>query len=119
MLDEAQLRQLVDLDGGQTGLLREMATLFKSETPRRLQAIKEGLEARNASGVMEAAHALKGASGLMGARIVFALARDMETGAKAGSLPPPGSSMEAWSTLAAAVSDAQAAIDNFLANPIP
>ncbi len=119
LLDEAQLQQLVDLDEGKSSLLREMTALFKTETPRRLKAIQEGIEAGSASQIMEAAHALKGASGLMGAQLVFALARDLEMKAKTGGLPPREVSMEAWSRLAEAVSDAQGAIDIFLSKVTP
>ena len=87
LLDESKLEQLLDLDEGKPGLLQEMAALFKAETPRRLKAIEEGIEAGSALAVMEAAHALKGASGLMGAEIVFALARDLEIKTKTGGLP--------------------------------
>jgi HPt (histidine-containing phosphotransfer) domain-containing protein len=114
LLDESQLRQLLELDEGKSALLREMTALFKAETPRRLEAIREGMEAGSASAVMEAAHALKGASGLMGAQIVFALARDLEMTAKTGHLPPRKASMAAWSKLDEAVAEAQEAIDKFL-----
>jgi len=113
-LDESKLQQLLDLDEGQTTLLQEMTALFKAETPRRLKAIREGIEAGSASTVLEAAHALKGASGLMGAQIVFALARDLELKAKTGALPPLEDSMEALSRLGGAVAEAQGAIDIFL-----
>ncbi len=96
-----------------------MAALFKAETPRRLKAIQDGLETGSANVVMEAAHALKGASGLMGAQIVFALARDFEIKAKTGGLPSPVVSMEAWSKLGEAVSDAQDGIDIFLSKVRP
>lgn len=119
LLDESKLQQLLDLDEGQTALLQEMATLFKAETPRRLKAIREGIEAGSASTVLEAAHALKGASGLMGAQIVFALARDLELKAKTGSLPPLEVSREAVATLGEAVGEAQGAIDNFLSKITP
>jgi len=113
-LDESKLQQLLDLDDGRSALLQEMAGLFKAETPRRLKAIQEGIEAGSATEVTEAAHALKGASGLMGAQIVFALARDLEIQARTGALPAREVSMEAWSKLGESVSDAQEAIDNFL-----
>jgi HPt (histidine-containing phosphotransfer) domain-containing protein len=113
-LDESQLQQLLDLDEGKSSLLREMAALFKAETPRRLRAIREGLDAGSAAQVMEAAHALKGAAGLMGAQVAFTLARELEIKAKTESLPSPEISMEAWSKLSQAVVDAQDAIDIFL-----
>ena len=119
LLDEAQLQQLLDLDEGKSTLLREMAELFKAETPRRLEAIRDGIEAGSASAVMEAAHALKGASGLMGAQLVFALARDLEMKAKTGALPPLEELVEALFRLGEAVSDAQNAIDIFLSKVSP
>ncbi len=114
LLDESQLQQLLDLDDGKATLLREMAALFRAETPRRLGAIQEGINAENATAVTEAAHALKGASGLMGAQLVFTLARDLEIKAKAGNLPAKEELMEAWSKLNEAVSEAQDGIDIFL-----
>lgn len=114
LLDEAQLQQLLDLDDGKATLLREMATLFRAETPRRLVAIREGMEAGSASAVMEAAHALKGASGLMGAQIVFALARELEMKAKTGELPPLDELLRTLSGLGEAVAAAQNSIDIFL-----
>ena len=114
LLDEAQLQQLLDLDEGKVTLLGEMVALYKAETPQRLKAIQEGIEAGNASAVIEAAHALKGASGLMGAHRVFVLARDLEIKTKTEGLPSRAVLMEAWSRLAEAVLDAQVAIDNFL-----
>ncbi len=119
LLDESKLQQLLELDEGKSSLLREMTALFKAETPRRLKAIQEGIEAGRAYEVMEAAHALKGASGLMGAQIVFALARELEIKAKTGDLPPGEISMEAWSRLGEAVLDAQDAIDIFLSKATP
>lgn len=119
LLDESKLKQLLELDEGNPGLLREMAALFKAETPRRLQAIREGLEAGNTPAVMEAAHALKGASGLMGALIVFDLARELEMKAKSGTLPPRDISLEAWARLGEAVGEAQEAIDYFLSKITP
>ncbi|MDE3245519.1 MAG: Hpt domain-containing protein, partial [Acidobacteriota bacterium] len=111
---ESQLQQLLDLDDGKTTLLCEMATMFRAEAPRRLAAIQEGLEAGDAAAVGEAAHALKGASGLMGAQAVFDLARDLEMKAKTGALPSSADLMELLSGLGDAVAHAQAGIDNFL-----
>ena len=119
LLDESKLQQLLDLDDGKSALLSEMTALFKAETPQRLQAIQQGIEAQSASGVMEAAHALKGASGLMGARVVFDLAGEFESKARMGALPPREASMEAWSKLSEAVFDAQGALDNFLSKVTP
>ena len=110
VLDESKLRQIIDLDDGRAELLREMEGLFKEEAPRRLKAIREAIESNRAWAAMEAAHALKGASGLMGAERVYSLARDIETEAKAERLP----SLETLGGLTTALADAEAAIDNFL-----
>ncbi len=119
LLDASQLQQLLDLDEGKAGLLREMTALFKGETPQRLQALRGGIEAGNPAVVMAAAHALKGASGLMGAQRVFALARELEMNARMGSLPSRELSMEAWAQLDNAVSEAHEALDNFLLKVTP
>ncbi len=110
VLDESKLTLIIDLDDGRVGLLEEMTALFKEEAPRRVEAIRGAIELNKASVAMEAAHALKGASGLMGAERVFSLAREIEKEAKGNRLP----SLDVLRALNVAVAEAEQALDNFL-----
>ncbi|HTL97286.1 MAG TPA: Hpt domain-containing protein [Holophagaceae bacterium] len=85
VLDPAVLKQLVVLDGGGKGLLKEMAQLFREDIGGRLEAIEAALAAGNSEGIAQEAHAIKGAAGAVGARRLQALAHEIERGARAGA----------------------------------
>lgn len=87
VLDESKLQQLLDLDDGKNALLQEMVGLFSEEAPRRLNVILKAVADADTISVREAAHALSGASGLLGASRIYAEARSIEQDAKAGTLP--------------------------------
>ena len=110
ILDEKKLEMLLELDDGRSGLLAEMLALFAREAPKRLEVVGKAIQEGNAQGAMEAAHGLKGASGLLGAEQVFALARAMETAGRDGKIP----SMESLAELQASVECARKALDDFL-----
>ncbi|HET6329502.1 MAG TPA: Hpt domain-containing protein [Holophagaceae bacterium] len=86
VLDPAVLKQLVALDGGGKGLLKEMAQLFREDIGGRLVAIEAALAAGNPEGIAQEAHAIKGAAGAVGARRLQNLTQEIERGARAGSL---------------------------------
>ena len=85
VLDAAVVKQLVVLDGGGKGLLKEMAQLFREDIGGRLDAIQAALAAGNSEGIAQEAHAIKGAAGAVGARRLQALAQEIERGARAGA----------------------------------
>lgn len=85
LLDPTTLQNLVDLDDGGYGLLREMIGIFRVDTPRRLQDILQAVAAGDPDALSRAAHALKGGSGALGARALRLLAGDLEHLGREGS----------------------------------
>lgn len=78
ILELATLEELLSLDDGATGLLAEMAGLFREDGPMRLTQLKEACEAGDPHSAGEAAHALKGAAGTLGAIELRAIAGEAE-----------------------------------------
>jgi len=85
LLDARTLQNLVDLDDGGHGLLSEMIAIFRDDTPRRIRDILEAVVARDAEGLSQTAHALKGGSGALGAEALRNLAADLESMGRRGS----------------------------------
>ncbi len=85
LLDATTLRNLVELDDGSYGLMKEMIALFREDTPHRIQDILAAASQRDAEALSRSAHALKGGAGTLGARALRALAADLESMAKDGS----------------------------------
>lgn len=111
-LDEATLRQLIDLDDGRTELLAELIGLFKEDSPERLRLIKKSMAEGDATATSELAHALKGASGTIGAKRMREIAHSLEKAGKAGRLDAEAFG---WAEeLDAAYTEACAALDAFL-----
>lgn len=108
ILDPAVLKQLLALDGGGKGLLKEMAQLFREDIGGRLDAIEAALAAGNLEGVGQEAHAIKGAAGAVGARRLQAQAQEIERGARAGAL---GAAAEQIADLRPAFEEAAVALD--------
>lgn len=86
LVDSAVLEELLSLDDGGTGLLSEMVGLFQEDGPMRITQMREACERGDAHGAGEAAHALKGAAGTLGAVRLRALAGEAERLAKANDL---------------------------------
>ncbi|HEX9009678.1 MAG TPA: Hpt domain-containing protein [Holophagaceae bacterium] len=89
LLDLTTLQNLVDLDDGGFGLVAEMTAIFRDDTPRRLRDIFLALEARDAEALSRSAHALKGGAGAIGAKVLRALAADLEVLGRSGSAEAP------------------------------
>jgi HPt (histidine-containing phosphotransfer) domain-containing protein len=85
LLDLTTLRNLVELDDGGHGLLSEMITIFRDDTPRRLRDILAATAEGSAEELSRAAHALKGGAGALGATALRLLAADLEAVGRAGS----------------------------------
>ena len=110
-LDESTLKQLIDLDDGQVGLLIELFGLFKEDTPHRLTGLRASMAEGDAVTTAELAHALKGAAGTIGAKQMRDLAQNIEKAGKAGRVD---AETERWLTeLEAAYDIACAALDAF------
>ena len=69
---------------GDRALLKDLVELLKEESPRLMDDLRKGLESGDASGVEQAAHALRGMIGNFGAPRAVALAKDLETEAREG-----------------------------------
>jgi two-component system sensor histidine kinase/response regulator len=72
--------------GGDYAVFGELCDIFLDDAPKRLDAIREALQAGDAAGVRAAAHAFKGAAGVFDAVDVVAAARRLEQMGDAGSL---------------------------------
>ena len=108
VLDPAVLKQLLALDGGGKGLLKEMAQLFREDIGGRLTAIEAALAAGNVEGIAQEAHAIKGAAGAVGARRLQAQAQEIERGARAGAI---GGATDRVSDLRPSFEEAALALD--------
>jgi HPt (histidine-containing phosphotransfer) domain-containing protein len=89
--------ELIERLGGDTDLLAEVILLFLDDCPKRLAAIKNAVDLRDADLIRTTAHALKGAAGTLSARAVFEATQTLERLAAAGRLE---SVEAAWKTLA-------------------
>lgn len=78
LLDLTTLRNLVELDDGGDGLLSEMITIFREDTPRRIRDILAAVAKGSADELSRTAHALKGGAGALGANALRSLAADLE-----------------------------------------
>ena len=67
-------------------LLAEVITVFLSEAPKQLDALRAAAEARDARALATAAHALKGSVGLFSKGAAFEAARRLEQDARNGDL---------------------------------
>lgn len=86
-LDTFILKNLRDLAGPETpGFVAELADTYLNDLPQRLEAIRAAVNGRNAGALTQAAHALKGSSGNIGARRIQKLCLLLEEAGRSGSL---------------------------------
>ena len=77
---------LLDDFGQNRTLLAEVITVFLSEAPKQLDALRAAADARDAGALAAAAHALKGSVGLFSKGAAFDAARLLEQDARNGDL---------------------------------
>jgi HPt (histidine-containing phosphotransfer) domain-containing protein len=112
-LDLTVMDQLLNLDDGELGLLKEMLDLFKSDTPDRIKAIEATLASGELVDMADVAHSIKGAAGTMGAPRLRGIAAELEGGGRKGSFPiDPALLLE---QLKETYADALAALESFIA----
>ena len=87
-LDPEVLEGLRELGGPE--LLSELTQVFLADADGRLAALREALQSGDASGVERTAHALKGASGNMGAGGMAALCAELQEAGASGDLTRAG-----------------------------
>jgi two-component system sensor histidine kinase/response regulator len=86
-LDAAVLESLRQLNqAGQPDIVREVLTVFLADAPIRVAAIDDAIRAGEGQSLQRAAHALKGASGSIGAVALQTCCRELEEIGKAGAL---------------------------------
>jgi HPt (histidine-containing phosphotransfer) domain-containing protein len=76
---------LASLDGDHV-LLQELATIFLSDYPERLAAIRSAVEQRDAGALQAAAHCLKGSAANFGAPEAVSAAERLESMGRSGDL---------------------------------
>lgn len=115
-LDLKVMDQLLDLDDGAVGLLKEMFGLFQEDTPDRIQAIEALLAAgdRDGDALADVAHAIKGASGTMGAHRLRTVAAELEGSARKKAFQTPPETLV--TQMKAAYADARDALEAFIAS---
>jgi len=112
-LDLSVIDQLLSLDDGELGLLKEMIGLFKADTPDRIQAIEATLASSDLNDMADVAHSIKGAAGTMGAPRLRAIAAELEAAGRKGSFSlDPGLLVE---QLKETYGDAVVALEAFVA----
>jgi HPt (histidine-containing phosphotransfer) domain-containing protein len=86
--------------GGDRGLLRELAGLFREQVPAWMADIREGILRQDARRVLRAAHSLKGSAGTFAAGAAAEAAQRLEALGRRGDL---GGAPEALAALEAEV----------------
>jgi HPt (histidine-containing phosphotransfer) domain-containing protein len=84
-LDPAVMEQLLNLDDGALGLVKEMLGLFREDIPGRFKAMEAVMAPGEWTEVADLAHAIKGAAGTMGTLRLRAVAAELEGGARQGA----------------------------------
>jgi PAS domain S-box-containing protein len=103
-------RALLDRVEGDMQLLGDIVALFKEDSIRQLDAIREAIEKKQAESLRRAAHTLKGACANLGASDAAASALELERAAAAGDLSRARESLQ---LLEAQVQQSQMLLDAF------
>ena len=88
--------------GGDVDLLADVTQIFLDDCPKRLAAIKNAVDLKDAELIRTTAHALKGAAGTLSATAVFEAAQTLERLGTEGRLEPAEA---AWRILATEASN--------------
>ena len=77
---------LVASVGGNETLLREVVSVFLTDTPKQVAALEAAVLSRDAAAIASSAHALKGSAGLFSKAGAYDAARVLEQAARQGDL---------------------------------
>jgi len=94
LMDFGRLEEFREFDDEDLSLTREVIGMFVVEAPRRLAAIEAALAAYDAPALAAAAHALKGASGNIGASALQSASNLLEEDARQGVPPDAAARLE-------------------------
>ena len=87
VLDPAVVERLRQLTPpGEPDVLHEVLTLFLTEVPKKIDALRAAVAAGDMAAVQRTAHSLKGSSGNIGARALYDVCRRLDDDAKSGEL---------------------------------
>lgn len=114
ILDLDTMQQLLDLDDGELGLLREMYVLFRDDTPPRIAQLEQAIQEGNGNHMGDMAHAVKGAASTMGILKVRALAQILESAGRTGTCD--GNPVELLAQLKSAFAEALVELERFIAS---
>ena len=114
VLDPGTMQQLLDLDDGGLGLLREMCELFRDDTPPRIALLEDAILRDDREQMGDTAHAVKGAASTMGAPKVRGFAQALEAGSRSGNFTEAPA--ELLAKLQTAFAEALAALEAFIAS---
>jgi CheY-like chemotaxis protein/HPt (histidine-containing phosphotransfer) domain-containing protein len=76
--------------GGDRDLLRELAEIFRTESPRLLGTIRSSLEAKDGKRLEQSAHTLRGSVGSFGAKAAAQVALQLEMAGREDDFPSAG-----------------------------
>ena len=76
----------LEITGGDTEFLKELADLFNADYPQKLAGISRAIEEKGFEAIDKTAHSLKGASGNLGLSHVYELAFEIEKMGKAENI---------------------------------
>jgi CheY-like chemotaxis protein/HPt (histidine-containing phosphotransfer) domain-containing protein len=82
----AEEAALLERVGGNAKVLRDLARIFLTDTPKRMKVIRGAIQKRNAGTVASTAHSLKGSAGIFGAKEIVEEARNLEMLGRSGNL---------------------------------
>jgi HPt (histidine-containing phosphotransfer) domain-containing protein len=85
VIDFARLQEFRDYDDEALTMTREVVGLFLADVPQRLDAIAAAIGADDTQALSQAAHALKGSAGNVGAVAIQRAASELEALAAAGT----------------------------------
>lgn len=94
-LNEAVLRELYEMMGGEKMLLEDLTQTFLQDTPSLLADLAAAVQENDANKLVHAAHPLKSSSASMGAMRLSELAAEMESRGKNGQAQGLNSQVEA------------------------
>jgi signal transduction histidine kinase/DNA-binding response OmpR family regulator/HPt (histidine-containing phosphotransfer) domain-containing protein len=82
LMDFARLQEFRDYDDDALSMTREVITLFQTDAPRRIDAIASAIATLDPVALAQAAHALKGSAGNVGALAMQTAAAELEAAAQ-------------------------------------
>lgn len=82
--------QADETTGGDEDLLREIVGIFVEDCPRMIDELGVAIRAGNQDAARRAAHTLKGSVSVLGAKALAAVAKEVESLARAGDLDAAG-----------------------------